>query len=147
MSQNQVIRQQLEDEYGTEDMFKEAKIEEQLKKHKKIKSYKKFKEERKFKRSQLKTLEKLSTLHHLKHKSEGGETTKENGANINALAHMYMHSLPRQHEEIINNMLREFKLNIAELNNGKVEQAQQVEFDMSNCIEIPLEENEKEMEK
>ncbi len=53
-------------------------------------------------------------LHHLKHKSEGGATNVENGAVINSLAHMYIHSLPRNQEEYINNLLREYKKQVDE---------------------------------
>ena len=49
------------------------------------------------------------TLHHLKHRSEGGATSERNGAVISTLAHQYLHSLPREQEEVINGMLREYK--------------------------------------
>lgn len=79
------------------------------------------------------------TFHHFKHRSEGGATTPENGGVINELAHAYMHSLPREHEEIINNMIREYKLNIAALKGiGIVENPQTIEIDMSDCIEIEV---------
>ena len=39
----------------------------------------------------------------------GGPTSEENGAIINELAHRYMHSLPRNQEEIINDYIREWK--------------------------------------
>ena len=38
-----------------------------------------------------------------------GATTKENGAEVSALAQFYMHSLERDEEEVINNMLRDYK--------------------------------------
>ena len=38
-----------------------------------------------------------------------GETTKENGAIVSALGQFYIHSLPREHEEVINDMLRDYK--------------------------------------
>lgn len=39
----------------------------------------------------------------------GGKTTIQNGVIINILAHRYIHSLPREQEEIINDYLREWK--------------------------------------
>ena len=45
----------------------------------------------------------------------------ENGSNINELAHRYSHNLPRKHEEVVNNMLREYKSNIDELKECKIE--------------------------
>ena len=48
-------------------------------------------------------------MHHLRHRSENGATSIENGANVAEVAHQYMHSLPRDQEEIINNMLRQWK--------------------------------------
>ena len=81
------------------------------------------------------------TLHHLKHRSEGGPTSENNGAVVSALAHSYLHSLPRDQEEIINNMLRDYKFRATTLSIGKsVEiEGQEFEFDLSDCIEIPLE--------
>lgn len=38
-----------------------------------------------------------------------GETTKENGAIVSALGQFYIHSLPRNQEEIINDMIRDYK--------------------------------------
>ena len=73
-------------------------------------TYKVYVAETKFKGKKIRKLEQTLTYHHLEHKVDGGPTTLENGAVINELAHRYIHSLPRQQEEIINNMLREFKL-------------------------------------
>ena len=83
-------------------------------------------------------------MHHLKHRSEGGPTTVENGANVAEVAHQYMHSLPREQEEVINDMLREwkndFKLGVAEVTTEGVKQAQIIEFPeiAEDCIEIPV---------
>jgi hypothetical protein len=84
-------------------------------------------------------------MHHLQHKSEKGATTVENGANVAEVAHQYMHSLPREQEEIINDMLREwkhdFKLGVVELTTEGIKQAQVIEPPeaVEECIEIPLE--------
>ena len=84
-------------------------------------------------------------MHHLQHKSEGGPTTIENGANVAEVAHQYMHSLPREQEEIVNNMLRqwkdEFKIGVVEITTEGIRQAQVIETPeiTDDCIEIPLE--------
>lgn len=60
----------------------------------------------------------------------GGSTTIYNGANVSTIAHQYLHSLPRDQEEIINNELRRFKYNIdmARMSIGD----QQLSFDKIN---------------
>ena len=40
---------------------------------------------------------------------DNSKPTKENGAIVSALGQFYMHSLPRSQEEIINDMLRDYK--------------------------------------
>lgn len=105
---NKGVRELLEMIYGKGCMFYKAHIPERLK-GLNIKGYKQFIGEQHYKARKLNTLERTLTLHHLKHRSEGGETSVENGAVINELAHRYIHSLPREQEEIINNMLRDYK--------------------------------------
>ena len=72
-------------------------------------------------------------MHHLRHRSENGATSIENGANVAEVAHQYMHSLPRDQEEIINNMLREWKrdFNIAaaQLTTQGIHKAELIEFE------------------
>lgn len=74
-----------------------------------IKTYRQYVQEHRYKLKKIIQLEKQMTLHHLIHRSEGGHTSEHNGAVVNSLAHGYLHSLPRHQEEIINNMLREYK--------------------------------------
>ena len=69
-------------------------------------------------------------MHHLCHRSEGGSTTVYNGANVSTVAHQYLHSLPRDQEEIINNELRRFKYNIDMVRMSIGDQ--QVSFDKIN---------------
>lgn len=109
MKSNKRAREQLERQYGKGCMFKKARIEEKIKEKQTIKTYRRFLQEKRFTAKKVKKYEKMMTLHHLKHCSEGGKTTVENGAVVNALAHMYMHSLPREQEEYINNELRRYK--------------------------------------
>ena len=106
---NRKIRELLEKIYGEGCMFQKAKIEKRIEQLGEIRTYRQFKEEHRYKLKKIKIFEQMMSLHHLKHKSEGGQTTVDNGAVINSLAHTYLHSLPRADEEIINDMLREYK--------------------------------------
>ena len=108
-SKNKKIRHSLERIYGKGCMFQKAYIAERIAAIGGIKTYKEFIKEKKYTLKEIKRLEANMTLHHLKHRSEGGPTTEENSANINELAHRYVHSLPRNQEEIVNNMLRDYK--------------------------------------
>lgn len=110
MSTNKQAREELERIYGKGCMFKKAKIEEQIMQLKTIKTYKRFIVETKYTGKKLRRLEQNMTYHHLQHRSEGGTTDLQNGSVVNELAHRYIHSLPREQEEIINNMLRHYKL-------------------------------------
>ena len=137
--ENKTIRKQLEKDYGKGCMFTKAHCEEQIEKLRTIKTFKKYLQEKRYRTNQIKRLRKQMTLHHLIHRSEGGKTTLENGAVVSELAHAYMHSLPRKHEEIINNMLREYKIRIANIKgNGEIKQGQEIKVDMSDCIEIEV---------
>jgi len=111
MKKNKKVRKELERKYGRVCMFKKANIEKKVEATRVIKTYKRFLQEKRYTGKSIRKLENRLTLHHLKHRSEGGETNIENGAIINELAHTYMHSLPRKHEEYINNELRRFKNN------------------------------------
>lgn len=90
-------------------MFRKSHAEEFVEKLGTIKTYKQFKEEKHYTSKKTRCLEQMMTLHHLKHKAEGGKATVQNGAIINELAHRYLHSLPRSQEEIINDYIREWK--------------------------------------
>lgn len=138
---NKIIRERLEKIYGKGCMFQRAYIAERIEQIGGIKTYKQYIQEHKYTLKKIKQLESTMTLHHLKHRSEGGATSEHNGAEINALAHAYTHSLPREQEEIINNMLRDFKFRVSTISLGdSVEvEAKEMEFDLSDCIEIPLE--------
>lgn len=112
MSSNKNVKHQLQFLYGKGCMFRKAQIAERIEQMGGIKTYKKFVQETHYKRRKIHTLESRLTLHHLQHQSEGGPTTVNNGAVINELAHRYLHSLPRDEEEIINEMLRHYKYKI-----------------------------------
>ena len=146
---NKNARDALESIYGKKDMFVAAKIEEQIDelnkiRKKKIKTYKEFKKHCRYTNSKEKTLEKMLSYHHLRHRSDCGDSSIENGAVISALPHSYLHSLPRDEEEIINNMLREYKqnfnINCATLViNQKGIEAQPLQEDKNVEIELPEE--------
>lgn len=151
MSTNKRARERLEMQYGKGCMFKKAKVEQQVEKLKTIKTYRKFLQETKYTGKKIHLLEKNMTYHHLRHNSEGGKATDENGAIVNELAHRYIHSLPREQEEIVNNMLRQYKINfragsiIATDKEVKMEDPIQLEFDLNldndDFLVIPLERN------
>lgn len=104
---NRVIREELEHIYGKGCMFQKAYVADRIRQLGVSLTYGTFK--KKYTLNQQKTLERRMTLHHMKHVSEGGKTTLENGAVINELAHRYLHSLKRHEEERANDMIREWK--------------------------------------
>lgn len=106
---NRNIRIDLARIFGSGCMFRKSHAEEFIEKLGSIKTYKEYKKETKYKSKKIKQFESLMTLHHLRHRSEGGDTSVENGAIINELAHRYIHSLPRNQEEIINDYIRAWK--------------------------------------
>lgn len=115
---NQKIKRKLKSMYGNGCFFDRAHIAERIEAMGGIKTFKVFVEERRFKG---KAISYQLTVHHLRHRNEGGETTVENCANIAEIAHQYTHSLDREDEEIVNNMLREFKVNFVMMQgNGEI---------------------------
>ena len=137
---NKSVRLLLEMIYGKGCMFKKANIPERLE-GTKIKGYKQFIEEQHYKLKKINQLERNLTLHHLKHQADGGETTIENGVVINELAHRYLHSLPRDEEEIINNMLREYKTSL-EIKGGIIIPTEKELTVLDSFIEPFIENNE-----
>ncbi len=95
---------------------------------------------------------RLMTYHHLKHKSEGGKATVENGANLYAENHQFLHSLSRGEEEKINNVIRRWKANFLTTNGlGEIIDSASLDFpDLTkdeDCVIIELEENTEEQKK
>lgn len=121
--------------YGNECMFERAKIAQKIEQIGGIKTYSSYLAGKRFKG---KNIKKQLTYHHLRHKSDGGSATVENGAVVEAIAHAYLHSLPRHQEEIINNMLRVYKMNVLEFNTEEVVKHSEIECNMSEYITIPL---------
>lgn len=110
---NKKIRMQLEKMYGKGCFFARARLAERLEQIDKDLSFKRFVQKKIY--SGKKISHQIS-LHHLQHSSEFGSTTVENGANVEEIAHQFLHSLPRDKEEIANNMLRQWKLNYVTIN-------------------------------
>lgn len=126
---NKSAKNELNRIYGKQCMFSRARIALRIEEMGGIRTYKSFLKEIKLKR---KKISHEITFHHLKHRSEGGETSPENGANIEEIVHQYIHSLPREQEEVINNMLREWKINYLAINGdecGSIKLEEQLEFD------------------
>lgn len=127
--------------YGEECMFEKARVAERIEQMGGIRTYRSYVAEKKFKG---KPIKKQLTYHHLRHKSEGGPATVENGAVVEAVAHAYLHSLPRHQEEIANNMLRAYKINALEFNTEGVSKSITISTDISEYVTIPLyDDNEK----
>lgn len=137
---NQKIKRKLKRIYGDGCFFNRAHIAERIEAIGGIKTFKVFVEERRFKG---KAISYQLTVHHLRHRSEGGETTVENCANIAEIAHQYTHSLDREDEEVVNNMLREFKVNFVMMQgNGEILDSGSFEPEpASEYIVIPVYDN------
>lgn len=99
MSNNKKVHKQLALIYGEKCMF--------LASHCDNASYRTY--QGRYTSKEMKRLVKNLTVHHLKHRSEGGKATVENCSLVNELAHRYLHSLPREYEEIINDRIRKWK--------------------------------------
>ena len=101
MSSNKKIHKLLAQIYGEKCMFIEAHLEDI--------HFRRYVKQKKYSSRELYRLKHNLTVHHLKHKSEGGKATIENCSLVNELAHRYLHQLPREYEELYNNAIREWK--------------------------------------
>ena len=92
----------------------------------------------------------LPRPHHIFEKQYGGKVSIENGANLAAYNHEWLHEQTPEVKEAINRQLQEFKrqLDVTQIkvtDKGlDIQKSSRLEFDMSDCIEIPLYENIKE---
>lgn len=134
---NKVLKRKLKAAYGDGCFFERAHISERIEAMGGIKTFKVFVEERRYSG---KSISYQLTVHHLKHRSNGGENTVDNCANVAEVAHQYMHSLSFADEEIINEMLREFKVNFMIMKgNGQVENSGTLEVGQpQEYITIPV---------
>lgn len=139
MASNKTKREELEKIYGEGSMFQKAKTEEYISTLPKIKGYKRFIKEKHFTSKEINKLVKRMNYHHLDHKADGGPTNLENGAVVNELEHRYIHSLPRNQEEIINNHIRQWKIDFIALSAETVIDSQEISIDLNtDYIEIPV---------
>ena len=136
MSSNKSAKNALIEIYGKHCMFERARIAERIEAMGGIRTYKSYVAEKRFKG---KKIAKQLTYHHLVHKSDSGKATVENGALVDATAHAYLHSLPRRQEEIINNMLRAYKINAMAFTTEEVLDHASVEFDTELTAEDLME--------
>ena len=93
-----------------------------------------------------KKLDRTMTYHHIKQKSKGGKVTIENGANLAAYNHQWLHAQPPQIQAEINAKLRDFKykIDMARLSvgdDGLEFNKINLDFNMEDCIEIPVYDN------
>jgi len=131
---NKSAKHRLEQIYGKKDMFVAADVETKLE-ILKIRSYRKFEKEQRFKGI---PISQQLTFHHLRHRSEGGDASVYNGALIGYSHHQYMHSLPREEEEIINNIIREWKFNFVIMQgDGQILESGSITPDFSDYYTIP----------
>lgn len=89
------------------------------------------------------------TYHHLRHQSEGGKATVDNGANLKLENHQFLHTLSRADEEKINNQIRQWKMNFLIMKgDGEIQDSGSIELpDLTkseNCIIIELEKTTEE---
>lgn len=141
---NSTGRKLLEQRYGKGCFMERAGIRkitpEQEKKLKKIKGYKK--------------IDRTISYHHIKQRSQGGEVSIENGANLAVYNHEWLHRQPPEVIDSINRRLQEFKISIdlAEMRidkeGVKAKRITMFNFDSHDCLEIPLYDNtEKDLER
>ena len=101
-------------------------------------------EKKKKKSKGVKKFDRRITYHHIFEKHNGGEVSIENGANLAAYNHAWLHQQPPEVKEEINKRLQEFKhsIDVVLLNTGEkglnAKQATKIEFDMSDTITIPV---------
>ena len=126
MSSNKNARKELERLYGKECFIEKLHLRTGKKEHYTSKGQ----------RERMKQL----TYHHIKPKSQGGKATVENGALLSAENHAWFHKQSMQEQAKMNKSFQDYKLGVAVITDGKVEQCQALQFD-DDYIEIPLETN------
>lgn len=127
MSTNKSARQELERLYGKECFIEKLHLREE-------------KQKRYTGKGQLKRMKQL-TYHHIKMKKDGGKATVENGALLSTENHAWFHKQTSEKQAEMNKAFQQYKMSIAVITNAGVQQVKEIEFDMSDCITIPLEKN------
>ncbi len=150
---NKKMKEKLIQTYGGGCFFDRARVAERIERMGGIRTFKSFVTEKKFKG---KSISYQLTVHHLVHRSAGGRTEEQNCANVSEIAHQYIHSLPFQQEQIVNDMLREFKMNCVTMKgDGTTLDASSITLDFEGLrqapphevITIPVYDNENKKEK
>ena len=98
-----------------------------------------------------KKIDRTITFHHIHKKQFGGKATIENGANIAAYNHEWLHQQSEEVQSEINEKLQEFKLSI-DMSRMRIEDSHididkigSVDLSMTeDTIDIPLYENKKQ---
>lgn len=75
---------------------------------------------------------------------------KRTGALVKGYNHEWLHSLPEEQKEAVNEAIREYKFRVMQMKlteNGLDGRPIEIKIDMSDCIEIPLEDNVQHKEK
>lgn len=93
-------------------------------------------------------IDRMITFHHLKKKSKGGKATVDNGANLSWENHEWLHSLPEEQQEEINNEIRRWKMNYLVMKENQVQTYGEIEIPNltkdEDCIIIETKETTQE---
>lgn len=127
MSTNKSARQELERLYGKECFIEKLHLREE-------------KQQRYTGKGQLKRMKQL-TYHHIQMRKDGGKATVENGALLSTENHEWFHKQNPEKQAEMNKAFQQYKMTMAIVTTAGVQQAKEIEFDMSDCITIPLEKN------
>ena len=127
MSKNKSVRQELERLYGKECFIEKLHLREETQK-------------RYTGKGQFKRMKQL-TYHHIQMKKDGGKATVENGALLSTENHAWFHKQNPEKQAEMNKVFQQYKMSIAVITTTGVQQAKEIEFDMRDCITIPLEKN------
>lgn len=143
MASNKAKREELERIYGKGSMFQKSHCEDYVSTLPKIKGYRKYLKEKHFTGKDIR--EQLE-YHHMQHRAEGGRTNLDNGAVVTRSEHSYMHSLPREQEEIINNHIRQWKIDFITMtgSGGEIDHAEVEPEPVQDYIEITAKDYYKE---
>lgn len=127
MSKNKNVRQELERLYGKECFIEKLHLREETQK-------------RYTGKGQFKRMKQL-TYHHIQMKKDGGKATVENGALLSTENHAWFHKQNPEKQAGMNKAFQQYKMTMAVITTAGVQQAKEIEFDMSDFITIPLEKN------
>lgn len=139
MSSNKTARQQLEKVFGKICMIEAAGIRYIPKeKRRKIKGYTRY--------------DDILTYHHIHEKAKGGKATMENGAIVRGYNHRWLHTLPEDKKEEVNNKLIQFKVDMIQAIGDDLRKTPVAEIDLpfgedldEECEIIPVYDTDKKV--